>query len=286
VNTCGDDGMCIPRWTLVGVTTVTGAYHPEFTATVGSTMYFANANNETPTQYHKGYNVTTSMFGDVALTNNEYCYCGYEGVAVSDGTRIFYFANGGVSLLPTDSAWVDVPNYTSSDFYDGEAATAYVNGRIYRVSGRSNPDRVAYYDIAGGGTFVTTGLAAHPIADATYQRCAGSANNKLYVFGWDKVVSEYSPSTNTWATTAEDPNAPDSCYLQNVPLWGNHLVYAYDGVVKEFNVSTLKWEPSGIPLPGPAGLENFKALVVGSDLYVLAYRRTGKQVEVYKYVLP
>ena len=284
-NTCGADSMCVQRWSLVGATTVTGAFHQEFTAVINDTLFFANASNESATQYHKGYSVTTGLFYDIALTNNEYCYCGYGGVAVADGSKIYYFANGGVSLVPSASAWVDVPNYTSSGFYDGESATALVNGRIYRVSGRDNPDRTAYFDITAG-TFVTTGLAAHPIPDATYQRCAGSANNRLYVFGWDTVMSEYNPSTNTWSTTAQDPNAPESCAETNVPLWGNHFVYAYSGVVKQFNVSTLKWEAGGIPLPDPAGLQGYKALVVGSDLYVLGYRRTGKQVEIYKYVLP
>ena len=285
INTCGADGMCVQRWLLVGATTVTSQFHPEFTATVGDSLYFANASNESATQYHKGFNVTSGLFSDAALTNNEYCYCGYGGTAVTDGTKIYYFANGGVSLVPTATTWVDVAGYTSSDFYDGESATAFVNGRIYRVSGRSHPDRVAYYDVTGG-TYVTTGLASHPIQDATYQRCAGSANNRLYVFGWDTVMSEYNPSTNTWSTTAQDPNAPESCYEQNVPLWGNHFVYAYNDVVKQFNVSTLKWEAGGIPLPDPTNLDGHKALVVGSDLYVVAYRRVGKQAEVYKYVLP
>ena len=285
INTCGADGMCVQRWNLVGATTVSSQFRQEFTAVVGDSLYFANASNESVSQFHKGFSTTTGLFSDVATTNNEYCYCGYTGTAVSDGTKIYYFANGGVSLVPTASAWVDVPGYSSSDFYDGESATALVNGRIYRVSGRSHPDRVAYFDVAGG-TFVTTGLAAPPIADVTYDRCAGSANNRLYVFGWDNVVSEYNPSTNTWSTTAADPNAPESCYRTNVPLWGNHLVYAYGGVVKQFNVSTLKWEAGGIPLPDPTKLEGFKVLVVGADLYALGYRRTGKQVEVYKYVLP
>ena len=103
----------------------------------------------------------------------------------------------------------------------------------------------------------------------------------------NQAIGQYFPTElQTLLNARQDPNAPESCAEQNVPLWGNHFVYAYSGVVKQFNVSTLKWEAGGIPLPDPGGLEGYKALVVGSDLFVLGYRRTGKQVEIYKYVLP
>ncbi|HEY3499229.1 MAG TPA: hypothetical protein VGK73_31280 [Polyangiaceae bacterium] len=282
-TTCGNDGSCVERWRLVGSTLTNYAFRTNFVATVGSGIYFGNESNGDGAQYHKVFDVGTGVFSDTPITD-EYCYCGYGGTAVSDDTRIYYFANDGVSYTPGASAWSTISTYRSSQFYDGEAATAYVSGRIYRVSGRTYDDRVAYYDVMTG-TYVTTGLTPHPIVGATDGACAGAAGGKLYVFGWGPVVSEYDTQRNTWTTTAEDPNAPESCYEENVPLWGEYLAYAYryGGTIKLFNVTTRLWEEGGIPLP--AGLEQNKAVVVGTNLYVIGFRESDRQVVIYRYML-
>ena len=285
ITTCGTDGTCIERWRLLGEAAVSAPFYPEYTAVVGRTLFFANnSNSGGVTQYHVGFNVDTGEVSNAPLAGNEYCACGYGGVAVSNGSTIYYFANAGVSWTPGAANWVAVPNYTSSGFYDGESATAFVSNRIYRVSGRSYPDRVAYYDTILG-TYVTTGLTAHPIGGATYSRCAGAANDKLYVFGWDQVVSEYDIANDSWSTTETDPNAPEYCYYRNIHTWGSYLVYAYGSVIKLFDTNRLTWDADGIPLPDPENLSVHRAMVSDGRLYVLGYHTTDKLVKVYEYAL-
>jgi hypothetical protein len=270
---------------VIAAIDVSGPFYANYTATIGNDLYFANNSNSGGiTQYHKAFNIGTGAVSDITLTNNEYCACGYEGVAVSDGSSIFYFANGGVRWTPGDASWTGVTGYAGSEFYDGESATAVVKGRVYRISGRAYPDRVSYFDTSGG-TFVTDGLTEHPDAGATYRRCAGAANGNIYVFGWAQVVSEYNTTTNEWHTTAVDPNAPTSCSGVNVHLWGNHLVYANGREIKRFNADTLRWEEADIPLPDTENLTGHRAMVADGRLFALGYHTADKQVQIFEYRL-
>jgi hypothetical protein len=226
--------------------------------------------------------------GNAPLTD-EFCGCGYMGVAVSDGTSMFYFGNNAVMWTPGGAlgeSWVNIPGYEyGQPFYDGEGSFAVTGGRVYRIGGRENEDRLAYYDIETGA-FVTDMLPEHPVDAVASRACAGAVNGKVYVFGWrDGGFTEYDPVTNMWAAVDSDPNGPSYCGDQNVPAWGAYLAYADYAEIKLLNTTLLQWEEEGIPLPDTVNLTRHVTMVVGDQLYVAGFESEDEEIHIYQYML-
>lgn len=282
ITTCNYDAECTARWSWVTAIDVDDEYIPNYSTVVGSTFYFADDGD-----YHIGFDTSSGMPLDPSPPlNDDYCWCGATGVAVSDGYSIYYFGNSGRTWTPGSAAWSDVPGYTDPAVYDGEGTFAVTNGRVYRVSGRTHEDRTSYYDIYYG-VWVTDGLAEHPVGGATANACGGAVNGKIYAFGWDdESVSEYDPVNNIWTVVDGDPNAPYGCYWQTVPALGQYLLYAQGQVIKALDTTTLRWEEGGIPLPDPSNLSQPMAMVVGDQLYAVGYEPTEKQIHIYLYTPP
>jgi len=280
--TCDAGAECTTRWSWVTAIDVNEVYVPSYSTAVGSTLYFADDDQG----YHIGYD-TSSGYATDAPPNDDYCWCGLGGVAVSDGYSMFYFGNNGRTWTPsTSTAWSDVPGYAGSEFQDGEGTFAVAGGRVYRISGRDHEDLLSYYDIYYG-TFVSDGLAEHPVGGATYRACGGGVNGKVYAFGWDgESVSEYDPANNAWTVVDSDPNAPYGCYDRNVQAWGQYLVYADGQVVKLLDSYRLRWEEGGIPLPDTGNLNQYMAMVANDQLYAVGWESTEKQIHIYQYTPP
>ncbi|HEU5073067.1 MAG TPA: hypothetical protein VFU02_02825 [Polyangiaceae bacterium] len=280
ISTCDSRGECTPRWSPIAIIEVNEEYVPIYSTSVGNTLYFANANG-----YHIGYDISTGVTSEAPL-NSDYCWCGYTGAAVSDGTSMFYFGNYGRMWTPgLSDTWVDVPGYGYGEsFYDGEGAFAVSDGRVYRMGGRENENRLAYYDIATG-EFVTDGLPEHPTGGVLGSACGGAVNGKVYVFGWgDGAFSEYDPGTNIWTEVEADPNGP-SCWSGNAPAWGSYLAYADYSGIKLLDSTLLRWEPEAIPLPDTANLMTYMTMVVDGQLFVSGYEPGEQQIYVYQYML-
>lgn len=285
ITTCDSGGECTARWSWVTSIDVIEAYIEIYSTSVGSVLYFANDGD-----YHIGYDTASGTISSAPL-NDDYCWCGYTGAAVSDGTTLFYFANDGRTWTPgVDPAWVDVPGYTTGDYREGEGAVAVTEGRVWRMGGRSNETRLYYYDIATGA-FVSDGLATYPSGGDLASACGGAVNGKIYAFGWDDGgLAEYDPGTNIWTQVDSDPNAPVSCWGRNVPAWGSYLLYAapdyYTGTaIHLFDSTRLLWEATTIPLPDVANLTNEMVFVVGDTLYASGYNDDEQQIHIYEYVL-
>jgi hypothetical protein len=135
METCDDETACIARWKPVGKTTVSSPYNPEYVTAARSNIMFANANNTSSDHYVKLFNADTAAFTDASVSNDEFCYCGYMGTLVSYDNTFFFMSNGAVRYKPGEASWTTIAGYTG-DAYIGEAATAVLGSRMYRIGGR------------------------------------------------------------------------------------------------------------------------------------------------------
>jgi hypothetical protein len=129
-------------------------------------------------------------------------------------------------------------------------------------------------------------LPEHPVDGVAGSACAGAANGRVYVFGWeDGGFTEYDPNTNMWTEVESDANAPSYCYQRNVPAWGSYLAYADYAEIKLLNTALLQWEAEGIPLPDTANLTNHMTMVVSDQLYVAGFESEEEEIHIYQYML-
>jgi hypothetical protein len=177
-----------------------------------------------------------------------------------------------------------------------------MGNRIYRVGGRGEISLTQYYEV--GDTFVTTGLAPHPVG--IDYACAGASDERLYVLSYLNSgaarMTEYTESENEWAILPTDDNAPSGCSGRNLPTWRTFLLYSsttyvplpdfeYE-IVRElriFNLETKLWEPDPIPYPDPELTEWAPAVTSDGVLYLLGYGQSEDELEktvyVYQWVL-
>jgi hypothetical protein len=313
-ETCNDASACIPRWQLVGEAEVTAVFYPGYVTAAGMTILFSTAGNDSPDDYVKLFDTENAFFSDAPLAGtpagslnpqDPFCWCGYNGTLVSHDTAFFYFANHASYFKPGYDAWEYITDYFSVDDgrRAGEAATAVLGDHIYRIGGRDNNTLTQYYD-TGPGTFVTTGLADHPVG--INYACAGASDDKVYVLSYLESgaarMTEYTESTNTWEILPTDDNAPSACVGRNLPKWREFLLHSLtlsvplpdDGYeiiheLRSFNLETRLWEPDPIAVPDPQLTEWAPAVTSDGVLYAIGYGEsedeTVKTVYVYQWVL-
>ncbi len=275
-STCDDTGDCVPRWELVGSVAEDQPPAGEYSGVVGDVLYFAAGNGGS---YFKAFDTVNNLFSDVTLTNADYCWCGYTGITVSDGTSLFYFGNDGVMLTPGDVQWTPIASYSGA-VPDGENATTQLGGKIYRIGGRGYSKRTSVYNIMGDSWDLTPAEA--PVDGD--QRCAGSSGTNVYLFGNPGgAIHRYATVGDTWTTLPNDPNQP-GCSLQELHLWQGRLVNADNGGVRKFRVATESWEADTIP-PPQSGLDGPRAMVANDTLFLVALDRIAGKVNVWKYLL-
>jgi len=263
-------------------------------------MFATAGSSSSSTDYVKLFETSTANFSDApkASTPNgdPFCWCGFNGTLVSYEETFYYIANDAFRYKPGSSQWETIAGYTTTPGARvGEAATAALKERIYRVGGRELSNdivgRTQYYAIGTGpDVFVATGLADHPVEISN--ACAGAYEDKLYVLSYlnsgTARMAEYTTSDDIWVILPEDDNAPGSCWGRNFPLWRKFLLHSWNGF-RRFNVDTRLWEPDPIPVPDPTATLWTPAVTSDGVLYAIGYQlsedETEKTVVVYQWVL-
>ncbi|MBN1653695.1 MAG: hypothetical protein JXA30_07955 [Deltaproteobacteria bacterium] len=287
-NTCNSDAECIRRWEIVGKTGVSSPYYPEYVTAADINIMFANESNPPTgtTHYVNLFNTETKNFVPVPTTNDEFYCCEYMGTLVSYDTAFFFMSKDAVYYKPGYTAWTTIAGYlTAPNVQIGEAATAVIGDRIYRIGGRGKLTLTQYYDI-GDDAFITTGLADHPVGIES--ACAGAYNGKLYVLYYQDdntpKMTEYTEERDTWVTLPNDANAPLGCIYRNFPVWRGFLLHSWNGF-RRFNLESRVWEPEPIPIPDPELSEWTPAVTSDGILYALGYDASEKLVLVYRWIL-
>jgi hypothetical protein len=275
---CNAASACIQRWQPIATTPFNGEFSPNYTAAIGTKLYFATSSS------FRSYDVGSNTFADLATTS-EPCRCGYEGTLVPDNGALYYVANQAQFFTP-GVGWTSVTYPGAATI--GEAAPGVIGTRHYRAGGRGPIATVSYLD-AATNTWTTSGIAnlPTPISGA----CGGVIGGKMYVFGGQLAAGAnrqtfvYDPNVNAWSTLPVGGDLPRSCYYNLAQVWRSKLVYADSGAGLEiFDPGVNTWAATPTPLPDDTN--QYAALVTADgSLYLLGYDPAKSQLTVYKWVL-
>jgi len=172
-------------------------------AMIGDKIYYMNPSNTPLSQFALEYNITSNSFS-TKTTDAAICACGYSSKIITDGTDLFHIANEAMKYSPASDSWTDLNYPVEFEDNNGEAAVAYLNGKIYFFGGRTASTTFKYYEIATDSW--------HAAPDGPYVNTESeliAVNNTLYSLGGRSVddqknFSSYS-ETNGWSVL---PNLP------------------------------------------------------------------------------
>src|SRR5262245_18832290 len=169
--------------------------------------------------------------------------------ATSDGTYIYLLGGVDQNFNTTATLWrydptsntynTSLPSYTIPTYFH---ASAYLNGKIYRIAGRAigSDFHVEVYDIA-----ISTWSMAANYPFANHGLMAAALGNYIYAGGVNappNKTGRYDPSTNTWddAAVADLPvgrsAAASGAYNGRWILAGGDVNFA-------ISTSAIAWDP-------------------------------------------
>ncbi len=168
--------------------------------------------------------------------------------AASDGTYVYLLGGVDQNFTTTATLWrydpisntynTSLPSYTIPTYFH---ASAYLNGKIYRIAGRAigTDFHVEVYDIA---TNTWSMAANYPVAN--HSLMAASLGGYVYAAGGNAFPTNtyrYDPNANTWTTIADLP-AGRSAAASGV-YNGRWLLAGGDGTFAS-SPSAIAWDPA------------------------------------------
>lgn len=201
---------------------------------VGNSIYYASYSNTAKPQFFVRYDVSNNTFSSALAKSSNVCGCGYSSRLVTDGTNVYYIANDATKYVASSNTWQALSYPATAKDNNGEAGTAYYNGNIYFVGGRTPTTLFKYYNISQDKWFTVPNYL-YP----TNRSQVVAYKDKLYVLGGEgakRKVSVFSTSTNTWTPlkdTAFDVNTSyESTYAtvlgDYIFLLQGKSIYVYD----------------------------------------------------------
>jgi hypothetical protein len=214
-------------------------------ASVGGNVYsFGGIVNNTAIANAYKYSPATNTWTPIAsLPQPRFWFS-----ATTDGTYIYLLGGVDQNFTTTATLWrydpisntynTSLPSYTIPTYFH---ATAYLNGKIYRIAGAAigTDFHVEVYDIA---TNTWSMAANYPFANHTLM--AAALGGYVYAGGGNASPSNawrYDPGTNTWAAIADLPAgrsaAASGVYNGRWLLAGGDVNFATSN-------SAIAWDPA------------------------------------------
>jgi N-acetylneuraminic acid mutarotase len=196
----------------------------------------------------------------------------------SDGTYIYLLGGVDQNFNTTATLWrydpvsntynTSLPSYTIPTYFH---ASAYLNGKIYRIAGRANGTdfHVEVYNIATNSWSMA---ANYPFAN--HSLMAASLGNYIYAGGGNASPDQawrYDPSTDTWAAIA---NLPAGRSAAACGAYNGRWLLAGGDVNFAISTSTIAWDPATNTwsnLPNMIQARDYLAgAVAGQSFYAVA----------------
>jgi Predicted solute binding protein len=246
-------------------------------ASVGGNIYsFGGIVNNTAITNAYKYNASTNSWSPIASLPAPRGWFS----AASDGTYIYLLGGVDQNFNTTATLWrydpvsntynTSLPSYTIPTYFH---ASAYLNGKIYRIAGRAigTDFHVEVYDTA---TNTWSMAANYPFAN--HSLMAVALGNYIYAGGGNASPDKtwrYDPNTNTWddAAIADLPAgrtaAASGAYNGRWILAGGDVNFA-------ISTSTIAWDPTTNTwsnLPNMVQARDYLAgAVAGQSFYAVA----------------
>jgi N-acetylneuraminic acid mutarotase len=182
-----------------------------------------------------------------------------------------------------DIPWIAEPPMNAAR---DQFAGGVIDSNIYVFGGNGNPDGVDLKSTEVYNPAITdpninpwTILADNPhiIGSGVEELTSAVVDNKLYVFGADKIIFNemYDPVTNTWTTLAPKPTftraGPATVYNDEIYIFGGssndpNLYNEDSNIVECYDPNSNTWRHvTNIPLL----MSNFAIATIGSKAYLL-----------------